>query len=76
MPSPVPQHTVAVSIPGTTTRVLVDKLEGTEQEAISAAHLLVQEFAFVPPVQWAHKVVATNLVTEVTVPESQQEKPE
>lgn len=65
MTTPVAQHTVAVYLPGTRTRVLVDKLEGTEQEAIRAAHLLVQEFAFVPPVQWAHKVVATDLVTEV-----------
>ena len=67
------QHTVAVYLPGTPVRVLVNKLEGTEQEAVQAAHLLVQRFAEVAPVRWAHKVVATDLVTDVANPNTDQE---
>lgn len=73
MPDTHAQHTVAVYLPGTRVRVLVNKLEGTEQEAIHAAHLLVQRFADVAPVRWAHKVVATDLVTEVASPNPDQE---
>lgn len=66
-------HTVAVYLPGTDTRVLVDQLGGPPAEAIADARRLVQVLAGVPPARWAAKVVATDVITDVMPPDSDKE---
>lgn len=58
-------HTVAVSLPGTPTRVLVERLQGTTDEARRAAKEAVYGFASAAPKQWATEVVATHSITDV-----------
>lgn len=66
-------YTVAVWLPGTQARVLVTKLAGPPAEALETARQIVQNFSEVAPVRWLHKVVATDQITDVMTPETEQE---
>ncbi len=61
-------HTVAVSVPGTRTRVLVERLKGTPAQARRDAKEVVYGFASAAPKRWATKVVATQPITDVLTP--------
>lgn len=66
-------YTVAVWLPGTENRVLVTKLGGPPADAVKEAHQIVQRFTELAPVRWLHKVVATDLITDVMQPSTNQE---
>ena len=62
-PDDAVQHTVAVYLPGTNTRVLVTCLDGPPGDAIETARWHVGQFAYVAPAQWLAKVVETHEIT-------------
>ena len=70
-----PVHTVAVYLPGTDIRVLVDQLGGTPAEAAADVRGVVRALAAQPPGRWATKVVASDLITDVIPPDSDKEIP-
>lgn len=63
-------HTVAVSPPGTHTRVLVTELVGSEAEVLAAAKWHVQQFAEVAPVRWRIRVTAREEITDIPFKET------
>ena len=65
-------HTVAVYLPGTTTRVLVDMVEGTPAQALEFAPRYVQHLASVAPALWRVKVISTLDLTDLGPPQDLQ----
>lgn len=67
--------TVAVWLPGTINRVTVDMLEGDDAEVRRLAKTVVQEFAFMAPVQWQTRVIGRQQVTDIPHPDIPPETP-